>query len=161
MWATCSKSSHGGRQSIFHFQQFETLAGGLTWKNSLLQQSSVCDVNQWAWQCGPSIRSSESAAPKTLLESLNQCIILLKNRHLNWRCGSVGSVLVYHAGSSGFNHQHHTSQAWRHRAVSSTGARSQEMNRKSGVILPYIVNLRQALNMRHCFKKKKEKEKIK
>lgn len=46
-------------------------------------------------------------------------------------------------------------QAWRHRPVSSTGARSQE-NQKSGVILAYTVSLRQALNMRHCFKKKRE-----
>lgn len=51
----------------------------------------------------------------------------------------------------------HTNQAWRHRPVSSTGARSQE-NQKSGVILVYIVSLRQALNMRHCFKKKRERE---
>ena len=41
---------------------------------------------------------------------------------------------------------------------SSTGARSQE-NPKSGVILAYTVSLRQALNMRHCFKKEREREK--
>lgn len=32
------------------------------------------------------------------------------------------------------------------------------MNQKSGVILAYIVSLRQVLNLRHCFKKKKERE---
>lgn len=32
------------------------------------------------------------------------------------------------------------------------------MNQKSGVILVYIVSLRQVLNMRHCFKKKRERK---
>jgi hypothetical protein len=59
----------GGRQSLFHFQPYEILVGSLTWgKNSLFQYSPVFDMSHQARQCGPSIKISERASLKTLLE---------------------------------------------------------------------------------------------